>query len=63
MRFMAIKTEDQLDLQAFHRVRDRLVARRTSVTNQIRAFLFLPSSVARENPNDGSPQASLHLCA
>jgi transposase len=29
MRFVPIKTEDQLDLQAFHRVRDRLVARRT----------------------------------
>src|SRR5437764_3186528 len=39
MRFVPIKTEDQLDLQAVHRVRDRLVARRTSVINQIRAFL------------------------
>jgi transposase len=40
MRFVPIKTEDQLDLQALHRVRDRLVARRTSVINQIRAFLL-----------------------
>jgi transposase len=31
---------DQLDLQAIHRVRDRLVARRTSVINQLRAFLL-----------------------
>jgi len=31
MRFVPIKTDDQLDLQAMHRVRDRLVARRTSV--------------------------------
>lgn len=38
MRFVPIKTEDQLDLQALHRVRDRLVVRRTSVINQIRAF-------------------------
>src|SRR2546422_591545 len=37
--FVPIKTEDQLDLQALHRVRDRLVARRTSVINQMRAFL------------------------
>src|SRR3984893_13682571 len=28
MRFVPIKTDDQLDLQAMHRVRDRLVARR-----------------------------------
>ncbi|HEU5401860.1 MAG TPA: transposase, partial [Terriglobales bacterium] len=27
MRFVAIKTQDQLDLQAMHRVRDRLVQR------------------------------------
>ena len=40
MRFVPIKTDDQLDLQAMHRVRDRLVARRTSVINQLRAFLL-----------------------
>ena len=38
MRFVPIKTDDQLDLQALHRVRDRLIARRTSVINQLRAF-------------------------
>jgi len=40
MRFVPIKTDDQLDLQALHRVRDRLIARRTSVINQLRAFLW-----------------------
>jgi transposase len=40
MRFVPLKTEDQLDLQALHRVRDRLVKRRTTVINQIRAFLL-----------------------
>jgi len=40
MRFVEIKTEDQLDLQALHRVRDRLVSRRTGVINQLRAFLL-----------------------
>jgi transposase len=40
MRFVPIKTPDQLDLQALHRVRDRLVSRRTAVVNQIRAFLL-----------------------
>jgi len=40
MRFVPIKTDDQLDLQAMHRVRDRLVSRRTAVINQLRAFLL-----------------------
>jgi transposase len=40
MRIVPIKTDDQLDLQALHRVRDRLIARRTSVINQLRAFLL-----------------------
>jgi transposase len=40
MRFVPIKTEDQLDLQAMHRVRERLMIRRSSVVNQIRAFLL-----------------------
>lgn len=40
MRFVALKTPEQLDLQALHRVRARLVGRRTAVINQIRAFLL-----------------------
>jgi transposase len=40
MRFVAIKTTDQLDLQALHRVRERLVGQRTGMINQIRAFLL-----------------------
>ena len=40
MRFVPIKTDDQLDLQAMHRVRDRLVHRRTALINQIRGFLL-----------------------
>jgi transposase len=50
MRFVPIKTEDQLDLQALHRVRDRLVARRTSVINQIRAFLLEGGISFRKGP-------------
>jgi len=34
------KTQEQLDLQALHRVRSRLVSRRTATINQIRAFLI-----------------------
>jgi transposase len=40
MRIVPIKTDDQLDLQAIHRVRDRLIACRTAVINQLRAFLL-----------------------
>ena len=40
MRFVATKTAEQLDLQAPHRVRERLVSQRTGITNQIRAFLL-----------------------
>jgi transposase len=36
----SLKTEDQLDLQALHRVRERLVQRRTALINQIRGFLL-----------------------
>ena len=35
-----MKTDDQLDLQALHRVRSRLVGQRTAVINQIRGFLL-----------------------
>jgi transposase len=38
MKFVATKTADQLDLQALHRVRERLVSQRTGIINQIRAF-------------------------
>ena len=40
MRFVPIKSAAQLDLQALHRARDRLVTRRTGLINQIRAFLL-----------------------
>ena len=40
MRYVATKTADQLDLQALHRVRERLVSQRTAVINQIRDFLL-----------------------
>jgi transposase len=40
MKFVAAKTADQLDLQALHRVRERLVSQRTGIINQIRAFLL-----------------------
>jgi transposase len=40
MHFVAIKTPEQMDLLALHRVRSRLVGQRTGVINQIRGFLI-----------------------
>jgi len=40
MRFVPIKTDDQLDLQSLHRVRERWVSGRTGVINQIRGLLL-----------------------
>ena len=47
MRFVPLKTPAQLDLQALHRARSRLVARRTALINQIRSFLFEHGVVTR----------------
>jgi transposase len=52
MRFVPIKTDDQLDLQAIHRVRDRLIPRRTAVINQLRAFLLERGMVFAQTPAD-----------
>jgi transposase len=38
MRFVPIKSDDQLDLQSLHRVRERWVMRRTAVINQMRGL-------------------------
>jgi transposase len=40
MGFAQLKTQEQLDWQAMHRVRDRLVRRRTALINEIRGFLL-----------------------
>jgi transposase len=40
MRFVPIKSDDQLDMQSLHRVRERWVTRRTAVINQIRSLLL-----------------------
>ncbi|MEX0409760.1 IS110 family transposase [Aquibium sp. LZ166] len=40
MRFVELKSEEQPDVQTLHRVRDRLVSERTSLTNQIRSLLL-----------------------
>jgi transposase len=40
MRFVELKSQEQLDMQTLHRSRDRLVAERTALINQLRAILL-----------------------
>jgi transposase len=40
MRFVELKSAEQLDMQSLHRVRDRLVGERTALMNQLRAVLL-----------------------
>jgi transposase len=40
MRFVPVKSDEQLDLQSLHRVRERWVMRRTAVVNQTRGLLL-----------------------
>ena len=40
MRFVEMKTQDQLDMQTLHRSRERLVGERTALINQLRAVLL-----------------------
>jgi transposase len=51
LRVVEEKTQDQLDLQALHRVRARLVSRRTATINQIRAFLIEHGIAVRTGAN------------
>jgi transposase len=69
MRFVTIKSNEQLDMQAVHRIRDRLIGQRTAVINQIRAFLLeygLPVKEGRASLSASLPEiledASNGLC-
>src|ERR1700704_3984493 len=58
MRFVPIKSDDQLDLQSLHRVRERWVMRRTAVINQIRGFLLerrIPFRKGRTHVDEALP--------
>jgi hypothetical protein len=48
MSFVVIKTPEQLDLLALHRVRSRLVGQRTGTINQIRGFLIERGFIVRQ---------------
>ncbi|MDE3162728.1 MAG: IS110 family transposase [Acidobacteriota bacterium] len=48
MRFVPIKSDDQLDMQSLHRVRERWVMRRTAAVNQIRSLLLERGVILRK---------------
>jgi transposase len=55
MRFVEMKSSEQLDLQSLHRVRDRLVGERTALLNQIRAVLLERGITIAQGRRRGSP--------
>jgi transposase len=60
MRFIPIKNEAQLDLQALHRVRDRSISCRTAVINQLRGFLLEHGITITAGPAHRKPQKRRH---
>jgi transposase len=50
MRFVELKSQDQLDLQSLHRVRSRLVNARKTLINQLRAILLERGHVIAKGP-------------
>ena len=57
MRFVELKSEEQLDMQSLHRARDRLVGERTALINQLRAFLLERGIIVPQ----GRRKLELHL--
>ena len=49
MRFVEVKAQEQLDIQTLHRSRDRLVAERTALINQLRAILLERGIIANSD--------------
>ena len=62
MRFVPVKSEDQLDLQSLHRVRERWVMRRTAVVNQIRGLLLERGTTLRKGTRRPHLLFSLFAC-
>ena len=50
MQFVRIKTPEQMDLLALHKVRSRLVRQRTGTINQIRGFLIERGITVQQRP-------------
>jgi transposase len=55
MKFVPTKTAEQLDLQAMHRVRERLASQRTGVINQSAPSCWSGASLSARAGNSGAP--------
>lgn len=51
MRFVPVKTVDQVDIQALHRTRDQMIGKRTALINQMRAFCLEYGVAIRQGTN------------
>jgi transposase len=61
MRFVELKSAEQLDMQSLHRVRDRLVGERTALINQVRALLMERGIVAPQGRRKFEQQLAVIL--
>jgi transposase len=59
MRFVELKSEEQLDMQTLHRARDRLIGQRTALINQMRGILLERGIIVPQ----GRRKLELHLAA
>jgi transposase len=50
MQLVRIKTPEQMDLEALHKVRSRLVRQRTNTINQIRGFFIERGITGQQRP-------------
>jgi transposase len=62
MRFVALKSEERLDMQTLHRARDRLVGERTALINQLRAILLERGTVIAQGWRNLERELDLMLC-
>ena len=60
-RCVPVKTDDQLDLQALHRVRSRLIGQRTAVINQIRSFLLERGIAVVRDSGNALPRTDINI--
>jgi transposase len=61
MRFIELKSQDQLDMQTLHRSRDRLVGDRTALINQLRAILLERGLIASQGKRKLDDWPLLHI--
>jgi len=57
MRFVGLKSQEQLDMQTLHRSRDRLVGERTALINQLRAILLERGFIAPQGKRKLEPSS------